>query len=133
MPYYEYICKKGHETERFYRIADRRDTVRCSLCRGLAKQAIPKQQQIRTFKPYIEENFDGTPIEITNKDQREALCKKHSLTYDSYKHCQKKRPMENKSAVEDVELNDVKRAIESGRTSTGEKLDRPVEATESLD
>jgi len=37
---------------------------------------------VMTFSPYVEDNFTGEPIEVRSREQRDALCKQHGVTYD---------------------------------------------------
>lgn len=122
MPIYEYECPSGHITEGFHSMASYPASCCCGSCDAQANIIISKRQYINTFKPYVDENFNGEPIEITSFRQRDELCKKHSLTYDSSRYVRKPKP---KSAVEDVTLDQVKKAVEDGRTPDGLPI-RPV-------
>lgn len=56
---------------------------------------------ISVFKPYVEDGFNGNPIEITSFKQRDALCAEHNLTYDRYSHIKKKKP----DCMSDISFN----------------------------
>lgn len=123
MPLYKYECKAGHETERFYSLSQWREWIRCPVCRKRATISFAKRMQVHTFKSYIESNFTGDPIEITSRNQRDALCKKHRATYDSNKYHRKPKAT---CAVESTHFGEVKRAIDRGHLDDGTPIEQPV-------
>jgi len=128
MPVYVYECENQHRSEQYMRMADYRSVVVCE-CGALANRVF-EPVNVQTFKPYVESNFNGKPIEITSAKQRDALCAKYSLTYDSTKYLRKPK---FESAVEKLDYGVVKETINRGKLADGTPLDRPVRATEALD
>jgi hypothetical protein len=43
------------------------------------------------FNPYVETNMTDKPIEIRSREQRNQLCRKYGVTYDTAKTLQSKR------------------------------------------
>ena len=123
MPLYRFLCKNNHQTERFYSLAEWREEIQCPNCSRKATICFATNLQVHTFKPYTEDNFTGKPIEITSKAQRDALCKKHGVTYDSNKYHRKPKPQ---YAVDDVKFDEVKRAAERGRLDDGTSIQGTV-------
>lgn len=58
--------------------------------------------QLSIFKPYTDENFTGKPIEIRTKAHREAVCKKHGLTYDRYTNLRPKYKQKGSDALGEI-------------------------------
>lgn len=129
MPIYVFTCPKGHVTEQYRPVSKYTSKIRCK-CKRKATITVTNSLYVRTFKPYVEENFNGKPIEITSSEQRERLCKQHHVTYDTVKNFTKPKV---KSALDDIDFGMVKAALNSGRTPDGEKLDKPVTKKESFD
>lgn len=78
MPLYEFECLKCHlEFEEFSKIADR-ESVRCKGCGGKTKILLspPKRDW---FRPWISEDFTGSPIEVRSKNHLKELCEKHGV------------------------------------------------------
>ena len=133
MPRYQYTCKHGHVTERIVPVAKYKEFIKCKANVGSQYLAIPcglragitigKELHVNTFKPYVEPNFGPEPILVESKQQREMLCEKHNVTYDSVRYTCKKSVA---AAVDSVNLGDVKEAIQTGRTPDGEKIQPPV-------
>ena len=87
------------ETETQEAQQTREDSDRIQLSREEYDQILADASRYRTiennpglgasaqvFNPYIESDFTGKPIEVTTPDQRDALCKEHGVTYDSYQY-----------------------------------------------
>lgn len=128
MPMYKFTCPRGHVTEQ-YRVLDKYvERIKCkhrsaysSIPCGLkAVITISNSLQVHTFKPYVEEHMTSEPIHIESKSQRDELCSKHGVTYDSMKS--HKKP-DYKSAVEELDYAEVKQALETGRDKDGNKLE----------
>lgn len=122
MPLYKYLCPNNHETEKIRSVKKFTERIRCH-CGKRATICISTRLFAQTFKPYVDPNFTGEPIEITSKEQRDNLCKAHGVTYDSVKSVAKPKM---KAAVEDLDFADVKRSIETGRLPDGSKLEEPT-------
>lgn len=126
MPNYVFCCEDGHTTEQYRRLADFVDTTICSfllpcgsVCSLPAKIQI-LMPNINVFNPYVEHNLAKEPILIESKKQRDELCEKHGVTYDSAQFVRKPR---EKSAVEDIDYGVVKQAINEGRLPDGTPLE----------
>jgi hypothetical protein len=104
-------------------------TVACETCSELADRVFTPVQ-ISVFNPYVEVNFNGKPIEVTSKRQRDELCAKHHVTYDSTQYM--RRP-KRQSAVDNLDYAVVKRSAERGKLDDGTPIESPVMGTESLD
>lgn len=128
MPVYVYRCKAGHVSERIYSMRKQPTRVRCE-CRKLADRVF-LPVNVNAFKPYVEENFTGQPIEITSSRQRDALCAKHNLTYDTAKFVRKPKFT---PAVESLDYGTVKDAALRGKLADGTPIEQPVSATEDFD
>lgn len=137
MPSYVFQCEHGHTVEEYRRLADFVDTISCtyragargSIC-GLPAKVKILTPYISVFNPYIEHNLDKDPILIESKKQRDELCAKHGVTYDSAQFVRKPR---EKAAVEDLDYAVVKKAINEGRLPDGTPLERPVVDSQTLD
>jgi len=78
VPLYDVKCLKcGHEAEINTHIEDRNKSI-CMKCGGPTKSLI-SSSKIHVFKPFITEDFDGTPIEVKSKEHYRGLCKKHKV------------------------------------------------------
>jgi putative FmdB family regulatory protein len=74
---YDYKCLKcGRVFEEFSSLEDRAKT-KCS-CGGDAVQII-KHIGKDWFHPFISEDFNGEPIEVTSKKRYRELCKEHGV------------------------------------------------------
>ena len=82
MPLYDFECKKcKHQFEIFGCIKDLKmlqSKKRCPICRGRIRQVITKANR-DWFRPHINEDFDGTPIQVTSKEHYKELCKKYGV------------------------------------------------------
>jgi putative FmdB family regulatory protein len=77
MPLYDYKCNEcGLEFEEIRKIIDRYN-AECPKCKG-SVEIIPKAK-LQIFKPFINEDFDGTPILVESKAHYKQLCKKHGV------------------------------------------------------
>lgn len=136
MPFYKFICPNGHETDQFRPLNKYAERIKCKHwvpiphggigsqpCGLRAVISISPRLEVNIFQPYVENNMAHKPIRIETKQQRDALCEKHGVTYDSTKYSRKPK---YRAAVEDVTLGDVKEAFESGKTPDGDKIQPPV-------
>ena len=130
MPNYVFQCEQGHTVEEYRRLADFVDTISCpyksgargSICGVPAKVKI-LVPHISVFNPYVEHNMAKEPTLIETKKQRDELCAKHGVTYDSAQFVRKPR---EKAAVEDLDFGVVKQAMNEGRLPDGSPLERPM-------
>ena len=75
---FDYICNMcKHEFEALVR-SENKDLVLCKECGGETKRLPPRVKE-DWFKPFVSEDFDGTPIEVKSKDHYRSLCRKHNL------------------------------------------------------
>lgn len=83
MPLYDFKCKKcGGVIEDFCCINELEEYTinkKCPKCRGGVKRLIGGAKK-DWFQVHVNENFDGTPIEVTSKRHLKELCKKHNVT-----------------------------------------------------
>ena len=132
MPMYLYTCCAGHETEEFRYVSDYVEYILCKHrpdagsgklphlpCGLKAFVTITTRTMVGAFKPYMENNLGPEPMQITSRAQRDALCEKHGVTYDSNKFYKKPK---YRTAVEDLDLGTVKQALQTGRDTNGNKL-----------
>lgn len=78
MPLYDYQCKKCNcEFEEVQKIEDRYN-VPCPKC-GRKSDLLITCSKRDWFRVHINEDFDGTPIEVTSKKHLKELCKKHGV------------------------------------------------------
>ena len=77
MPLYDLLCLRCERTfEAFSKVNDRLK-IRCS-CGGKTKILLTALNR-DWFRPHINEDFDGTPIEVKSRGQLKELCKKHGV------------------------------------------------------
>jgi len=75
---FDYKCNMcEHEFERLVR-SENKDCTPCVKCGGETKRLPPRTKE-DWFKPFVSEDFDGTPIEVRSKEHYKHLCKKHNL------------------------------------------------------
>lgn len=112
-----------------------------TTCKYTTRQAIAGQQRsreldggasfnVQTFKPYTEDGFNGDDIRVESKGQRDALCRKHHVTYDD---CSGIKPPEVAPAIDSIDFGDVKHALEHGIDEDATELDLPEVDEECLD
>lgn len=142
MPFYKFVCPNGHETDQFRPLNKYVERIKCKHwvpndvtelvaygttgsrpCGLRAVISISPKLEVSIFQPYVEKNMGHKPVRIENKQQRDALCEKHGVTYDSGKYLKKPK---YRPAVEDITLGDVKEAHERGRTPDGDKIEPPL-------
>jgi hypothetical protein len=82
MPLYDVECVKCKQVQEiFCCIKDRESYIinhRCTKCKGKVKQVITNKGR-DWFRVHINEDFDGTPIEVTSKKHYKELCKKFKV------------------------------------------------------
>ena len=122
MPRYDYKCANGHQHEMVFSMADYKQVIICpSTSCGLSSDLqVNRSFQIDIFEPYTETNFTGKPILVESAAQRDALCSEHSLSYDK---TQFNRKPKSTTAVDDIDLGQVKTALETGVLPDGTKLE----------
>lgn len=84
MPLYCFKCWEcGAEQDVFRPMAKAPKSLQCKSCKGRMSLDYSRLGvQTNAFKPYIEVNFDGSPIHVTSPAQRDALCERFGVTYD---------------------------------------------------
>lgn len=82
MPLYDFKCKNCEKVfENFCCINEVESftiQLRCPECNGKVDRLIGGVKK-DWFKVHINEDFDGTPIEVTSKKHLKELCKKHGV------------------------------------------------------
>jgi len=77
MPLYDFKCLRcGKEFEGFSKMNDRLN-IQCSC--GGGTEILCSTVNKDWFRKHINEDFDGTPIEVGSKGQLKELCKKHGV------------------------------------------------------
>ncbi len=77
MPLYEVRCNDcSKEFDAFAKIADR-DSIKCQ-CGGLTTILLSAWHS-DWFKPFISEDFTGSPIEVKSKAHYKDLCRRHGV------------------------------------------------------
>lgn len=136
MPLYRFTCPEGHTTDQHRPVARYVEWIKCkhatnsSPCGKRAFITISTRLEVNTFKPYVEEHMTGRPILVESKQQRDSLCAKHGVTYDSAKYV-KRAP--EKAAVEDLDFGKVMSTIERGKLDDGTPIEQPVVDTQTDD
>jgi len=96
MPLYSYKCENCmFETETMARMESPPAWVRlCPKCgfEKLTRDLGADSPKVGNFEHYVEEGFNGKPIDVTSPKQRDALCEQHGVTYDSRNSSQRRRP-----------------------------------------
>lgn len=96
------------------------DMVTCR-CRALARRLY--EANIYTFKPYVEQHLDVNPIEITSRQQRDALLAEKKATYDTGRYV--RRP-KYKPAIDSITFDDVMRDLKEHGPRLSEQIREPV-------
>lgn len=110
MPVYPFECDECGQTDAVFAKMDDCGAEQMCLC-GHEMRRVYGRVNVEVFKPFIEEGFDGKPIEITSKAQRDALCAQHNMSYDTHKYHRKAKV---KSAIDDITFDDVQGALAAG-------------------
>lgn len=126
MPIYVFKCLKGHTEEKYIKLADFTNQSTCTC--GAASSLVVLPPNINVFKPYVEYNMNKDPIVIETAKQRDALCAKLGVTYDTGQFVRKPN---TPAAVDSLDYGVVKRAIENGRLEDGTPIEQPVVDTET--
>jgi putative FmdB family regulatory protein len=83
MPLYDFECLTcGEVFENFCCLNELESLTikqKCPHCKGKVKRLIGGMKK-DWFQVHINEDFDGTPIEVTSKRHLKELCKKHGVT-----------------------------------------------------
>jgi len=75
---YDYICKRCNmESERLVK-NDERDNVTCRECGSQMTRKISRTKD-DWFRPFVSEDFTGSPIEVRSKEHYKSLCKEHNV------------------------------------------------------
>jgi putative FmdB family regulatory protein len=87
MPIYEYECGKGHKTERFFRIKERKKFIECPECKERAKRAVTRHSAFESAPKWINDEVRGSlqdlsvpgTIPITSRRQLNEHLKMNNL------------------------------------------------------
>ena len=116
MPRYEWNCDRCSHTKDENRPIEQGPSrwKICPICRKRMSRVF--SANACSFKPYVEQNFTGDPIDVTSPRQRDRLCAIHKATYDRSTNL---RPAAlSTSAIDSVSFEDVaaemKRSRENG-------------------
>lgn len=96
MPLYPYKCDScSHAEDLLRRMIDAPPWV--TICPSCGFETFRRDMEagapaVSAFSPYVEDNFDGTPVEVTSSKQRDALCEQHGMTYDRVSNLKKADP-----------------------------------------
>ena len=114
MPLYEFECECGGKRSLVGSMANppREGEVLCDEC-GSYMHRNYRAIRESVFKPYVERNFDGTPILVTSVEQRERHCDQYRLTYERGDYIRPKR----ETAADQVTFDEVAQAIKSGESA----------------
>ena len=107
MPTYVFKCQScGNKFDQYRPLSNFSRQAICD-CGGLSSLVVTPPN-IQVFNSYTEHNMTREPIHINSAKQRDALCEKHGVSYDSVKYVRAPREV---GAVDSVTLDDVKKAI----------------------
>ena len=106
MPYYEFWCDCGFKQGLIRPISKPPKRLKCSECNSRMYREFKVNTGI--YKSHIEMGFTGQPIEVTSAKQRDALCKEHGVTPDSYVYS---KPKVKKTAIEELNYSEVKERL----------------------
>lgn len=80
MPRYDVGCEVcGHEFEAISRMAENH-LIKCEKCGGSTKVFITNSRTQHWFKPHINYEFTGEPIEVKSLNHYKQLCIRHGVT-----------------------------------------------------
>lgn len=112
MPTYVFKCRRCDSVFEQYRpLANFSRQALCD-CDGLSDLVVTPTVQASVFTPYVERNMTREPIRIESKQQRDALCEQHGVTYDSAKYVRRQPPP---AAVDTMSEAEIKTVIEQSR------------------
>lgn len=112
MPIYVFKCRNcGSTFEQYRRMADFSRQAICD-CRGLSDLVVNNTVNISIFNPYVENNMAPEPIRIESKRQRDALCEKYGVTYDSSKYV---RPSKYVAATDTITEKETETIIQNAK------------------
>lgn len=112
MPTYVFECIHCGTFERFLRMAEFTRFTSCDKCGAYSLLVVTPTVQASIFTPYVEHHMSRDPIHIESKKQRDELCEKYSVTYDSVKQMMPPKPQ---AAVDTMNDNEIRLAIEQAR------------------
>ena len=79
MPTYDYRCENCRtEVTLIRRIRDRNESIVCN-CGGIAKRFHKFTKSRDWFRPHINDDITGEPIEITSKKQYRRVCEENGV------------------------------------------------------
>lgn len=80
MPLYDVCCFKcDHTFEHFCSTKESESTPACTKCGGPTRVVITNHHTQDWFKPHINENFTGEPIEVRSRSHLKQLCDQHGM------------------------------------------------------
>lgn len=101
-------------------------TVTCPNCgRHLEQDYSSKRVQVDAFRPYTEDNLGPEPVQIESRQQREELCARRGVSYESFRYS---RPRVRRPVAEGLTDDRMHAILQQGPRSAG-----PVEPIEGLD
>lgn len=81
MPRYDICCWECDYTfEHICKVSELDNLPKCPECGGGMRTVITTTPAEDWFKPHVNENFDGTPIEVRSRSHLKELCDKHGVT-----------------------------------------------------
>lgn len=80
MPIYNYKCENcGAEIELIRPIDKRNEPVVCCECGNVAKRKFVFTKSRDWFRPHVNDDITGEPIEITSKRQYRRVCEENGV------------------------------------------------------
>lgn len=106
MPLYEYWCECGSVRGTVKAMGNAPKWLKCTRCGKRMHRDFGVNVGI--FEPFMCSDFSGEPIEVTSIKHRDALCKEHHVSPDSFRYTKVKK---SKTAIEDLDYGEVKDAL----------------------
>lgn len=78
MVLYDYICKACNYQFEALTTYAKRDEVVCKQCQAQTTRMVSRTKD-DWFRPFVSEDFTGSPILVRTKEHYKQLCKQHNV------------------------------------------------------
>lgn len=74
----DYICKACNYQFEALAKNEEKDAVKCRECGAQTTRKVCRTKD-DWFRPFVSDDFNGSPIEVRTKEQYKSLCKEHNV------------------------------------------------------